>query len=119
MSTSKPWRIIRSLIVSYLLTVIFLAVLTFLLYRFRIPESQITFGINAVYIISCLIGGFLAGKAMKTRRFFWGLLIGLLYFAFLFAMSCLQEQAVTSDLTHIFTVLGICAVSGMAGGMIS
>lgn len=119
MSTSKPWRIIRSLIISYLLTVILLAVLTFLLYRFRIPESQITFGINAVYIISCLIGGFLAGKALKTRRFFWGLLTGLLYFAFLLAMSFLQDQTVTSDLPHILTVLGMCAVSGMAGGMLS
>lgn len=119
MSTSKPWRIIRTLLVSYLFTIVLLALLTFLLYKFRLPESQITLGINAVYILSCFLGGLLAGKAMKTRRFFWGLLTGLLYFAVLFAVSMLQDQAVTSDMAHILTVLGMCAASGMVGGMVS
>lgn len=119
MSTSKPWRIIRTLIISYLLTAVLMTVLTVLLYKFRLPESQITIGINAVYILSCFIGGLIAGKTMKSRRFFWGLLTGVLYFLFLFAMSCLQEQSITSDMPHILTVLGICAGSGMVGGMIS
>ena len=119
MSASRSWRIIRTLILSFLRAGVLLLALTFLLYKFRLPESQITAGIYAVYIISCLIGGFLAGKAMKTRRFFWGLLTGVLYFVALFAMSSLQDQAITSDMTHILTVLGICAGSGMVGGMIS
>lgn len=119
MSASKPWRIVRTLIISYLLSALLLLVMSFLLYKFRLSESQITIGIYATYIVSCLIGGFLAGKAMKTRRFLWGMLTGLLYFAVLFLMSSLQDQAVTAEFAQILTVLGICAGSGMLGGMIS
>lgn len=119
MQTSIPWRLIRALILSFFLTLLMLAGLTFLLYKFRLGESQVTGGIYAVYIVSCLFGGFLAGKAMKTKRFFWGLLTGILYFIFIFAMSSLQEQGITSELPQILTVLGVCAGSGMAGGMVS
>ena len=119
MLTFAPRRLIRSLIVSFLLSLLMMAGLTFLLYRFRLGETQITAGIYTVYIFSCLIGGFLAGKAMKTRRFFWGLLSGLLYFLFLFILSALQESGITAEPPSVLTVLGICAASGMAGGMIS
>ena len=119
MQTSLPWRLIRTLIISFLVTLLLLTGLTFLLYKFRLGESQITVGIYAIYIVSCFLGGVLAGKAMKSRRFLWGLLTGLLYFIFLFGISALQEQGVTAGLVQILTVLGICAASGMAGGMIS
>lgn len=119
MPASKPWRIVRTLILSYLLSAVMLLIMTFLLYKFRLSESQIVIGIYVTYIISCLLGGFLSGKAMKTRRFFWGLLTGILYFAALFLMSSLQDQAVTSDMPHIIIVLGLCAASGMIGGMFS
>ncbi len=119
MSASTPWRIVRTLLIAYLLSAILLVVMTVLLYKFRLSEFQITVGIYATYLLSCLLGGFLAGKAMKTRRFFWGLLTGVLYFAVLFAMSSLQDQAVTSELPHILMILGLCAGSGMVGGMLS
>ena len=112
-------RLTRTLIVSFLLSLLMLAGLTFLLCRFRMGEAQVTAGIYAIYILSCLIGGFLAGKAMKTRRFLWGLLSGLLYFLFLFILSALQESGITAEPHAVLTVLGICAASGMAGGMIS
>ena len=119
MPTLAPRRLIRSLIVSFLLSLLMMAGLAFLLYRFRLGEAQITAGIYAVYLISCLFGGFLAGKAMKTRRFLWGLLSGLLYFLFLFILSVLQESGISAEPSSVLTVLGICAASGMTGGMIS
>lgn len=119
MKSSIPWRLTRTLILSFLLSIVLLLGLTLLLYRFRLDEQQVTLGIHAVYILSCLLGGLSAGKAMKTKRFFWGLLVGILYFVFLFAVSLLQEQGVSAEPIQIFAVLGICAASGMAGGMIS
>ncbi len=119
MKTSLPWRLIRTLIISFLVTLLLLTGLTFLLYKFRLGESQIAVGIYAIYILSCFLGGILAGKAMKSRRFLWGLLTGLLYFIFLFGISALQEQGISTDWSRILLVLGICAGSAMAGGMIS
>lgn len=119
MGFQTPWRIVRSLIVTYLISGILLGGLAFALYRFRIPESQVNLGINAVYILSCLAGGFLAGKSIKSRRFFWGLLTGVLYFAFLFLMSLAQNGGLPDDPVRAGSVLVMCAASGMAGGMLS
>ena len=119
MSTSSLWRIIRSLLISYLCSAIILILLTVLLYKFRLDEAKITLGIHGTYILSCLLGGFLAGKSMKSKRFLWGLLTGIFYFLFLFLVSSLQERSVTSELPQILKILGICAGSGMIGGILS
>lgn len=115
----KSWYLIRTLIFSYFMTTILLLVLTVLMYKFHLTEDRISIGIYAVYILSCLLGGFLAGKAMKSRRFFWGLLTGILYFAVLLLMSYIQNQGILAESSHILTVFGICAASGMVGGMLS
>lgn len=119
MSKSKPWLVVRTLLITYIISGLLMVALAFALYRFRLPESQINLGVNAIYIISCLVGGFIAGKVMKSRRFLWGLLTGILYFAALFLMSFLQNGGFTDGMIHIATVLGMCAGSGMAGGMLS
>ena len=119
MSTATLWRIIRTLLISYLCSAIILIFLTVLLYKFRLDESQITLGIHGTYILSCLLGGFLAGKSMKSKRLLWGLLTGIFYFIFLFLVSSLQEQSVTSELPQILKILGLCAGSGMFGGILS
>ena len=108
MSNSKPWLVVRTLLITYIISGILMVALAFALYRFRLPESQINLGVNAVYIISCLVGGFI-----------WGLLTGILYFAALLLMSFLQNGGLTDGMIHIATVLGMCAGSGMAGGMLS
>lgn len=119
MITQKIWRVVRTLILTYIISAILLSVLAFVLYKFRLPESQVNLGISGVYILSCFIGGFLAGKAMKSRRFFWGLVTGALYFGFLLFMSFLQDGGITGETVHIATVFAMCTLSGMAGGMLS
>lgn len=119
MGKSRPWLVVRTLLFTYIISGLLMVALAFGLYKFRLSESQINLGVNAVYIISCLIGGLIAGKSMKSRRFFWGFLIGLLYFAALFLMSFLQNGGITDETIRIVTVLGMCALSGMAGGMLS
>lgn len=72
MLAQKAWRMIRTLIFTYLVSGVLLTALAFALYKFRLPESQITLGISGVYILSCFMGGFMAGKAMRSRKFLWG-----------------------------------------------
>jgi putative membrane protein (TIGR04086 family) len=56
---------------------------------------------------------------MRTRRFFWGLVLGTLYFLFLYLMSLAQKDGVTEDTKRLLSVLAMCTLSGMAGGMVS
>ena len=119
MQTNPVWRMVRTLIVTYILSGILLAVLSFALFKFRLPENQVNVAVCAVYVLSCFFGGILAGKTMRTRRFFWGLVLGTLYFLFLYLMSLAQKDGVTNDASRLLSVLAMCTVSGMAGGMVS
>ena len=78
MQINTLWRVVRTLIVTYVISAVLLAALSFALFQFHLREPEVNAAVNAVYILSCLFGGLIAGKTMKTRRFLWGLLIGLL-----------------------------------------
>ena len=108
---------VRALIATYILSGILLAILSFALFKFRLPENQVNLAVCAVYILSCFFGGMIAGKTMRTRRFFWGLVLGSLYFLFLYLMSLAQKDGVTEDTKRLLSVLAMCTLSGMAGGM--
>lgn len=119
MQINTLWRVVRTLIVTYVISAVLLAALSFALFQFHLREPEVNAAVNAVYILSCLLGGLIAGKNMKSRRFLWGLLIGLLYFLFLFCMSMAQSGGMTAEPIRTLSVLAMCALSGMAGGMIS
>ncbi|MBE5981173.1 MAG: TIGR04086 family membrane protein [Paenibacillaceae bacterium] len=119
MEKSKLQVTLRNLLVTYILTGVLLVILALALYRFRLKEGQIRLGVNAVYVITCLFGGILMGKSIKQRRFFWGLLLGLLYFLVLLAVSFMLNRGINGSMNQILTTMAICVASGTAGGMLS
>lgn len=119
MNSSKPKALLRSLLFSYILSGILLLGLAFVLYKLKIKEAQINTAVYVVYIVSCMIGGFFAGRRIGQRRFFWGLLSGLLYFLVLFAVSWTLKSGGSFDAGRVMTVMGCCLAGGTAGGMMS
>ena len=117
MEKSKFQVTLRNLLITYILTGILLVVLALALYKFHLKESQIRLGVNGVYIVTCFLGGILMGKSVRQRRFFWGLLLGLLYFLVLLAVSFLLNKGLNGDLNQILVTMAICAGSGTLGGM--
>ncbi|MCI6676608.1 MAG: TIGR04086 family membrane protein [Clostridiales bacterium] len=105
-------------IITAVFSLIFLLLLAGLMYTVHLSQSQISFGIFAIYIICCLIGGFLTGKKMKVRRFLWGLGFGSFYFLVLLLLSICFGSNVTENIRHILTVFAACTVSGLIGGII-
>ena len=88
----RALSLVFALVLSALLSGLLLLLLSFLLYKLRFSGEYASAGVFAVYGLSCLAGGFFAGKQLKTRRFIWGGLCGLLYFALLLALSLLTES---------------------------
>ena len=84
-----------------------------------IQEGQVNLMVFAIYLIACFAGGLAAGKGIRKRRFFWGFLLGLLYFLVLFAVSWALNQGGPVDLERSATVLGLCVLGGSLGGMVS
>ena len=111
MERYNPKIFLRSLLFSYLLSGILLVVISFALYRFRLKESQIQMAVILVYVLSCALAGFLAGKGLRRQRFFCGLLAGVLSF--------LLEKGLAPSIQQIAMVLAICAGSGILGGVLS
>lgn len=111
--------LLKSLLFSYILTGVFLAVLSFLLYKLGLGEKIVTIVIIGIYVIATFFAGFMAGKKMKSRKFLWGLLEGTAYFLILTAISAFAGKDGVTFGTSFFTTLALCAGGGMLGGMLS
>ena len=111
--------LLKSLLFSYILTGVFLALLSFVLYKLGPGEKIVAIAIILIYVAAAFFAGFMAGKKMQNRKFMWGLLEGVAYFLILAVISAFAgEEGVTFG-KSFFTTFAICAGSGMLGGMLS
>lgn len=111
--------VVKALFFSYLVTGVILLLLALLMYKAGPPDIVIRAGIIFSYIASSFVGGFLAGKCAKSKRYLWGILIGILYFAILFAVSTLLNKNALDQLGNTVMVFVMCSMGGMLGGMLS
>lgn len=109
---------IKSLLAAYVTSCAMLLGISFLLYKFDLSEQAVEIGIVITYILSAFIGGFLAGKQMKVRRFLCGAMIGVLYFVFLVLISIGVYRSSFAG-TEMAIAFGVCLAGGTAGGMLS
>ena len=108
-----------ALLLSALLSALLLFVLSFLLYKLRLGDGKLRLFVCLIYVISCFFGGFLAGKRIKTRRFLWGAVSGLLYVLVLLLLSALSGSGIRTGISGILLAAGLCIGGGTAGGMVS
>lgn len=118
-NTSKVIPMMKYLLLAYLVTGLMLMLLAVLLYKIDLSDAVVSIGIIVVYIVSSFFAGILAGKKMKTRKFLWGLLMGVSYFAILFLVSLAVNHSIGQDMGRTSTTFLLCAGSGMLGGMLS
>ena len=109
----------KCLLFSYVLTAGLLLLLALLLYRFSLQENVVNIGIIAIYIAVTFLAGLIVGKRAESRKFLWGLWMGVMYFAVLAMVSLAINRSIADVATNFATVFGLCAGSGMLGGMVS
>ena len=114
---SYKW-IVVDLIFMYIVTGLGLVLMAFLMDKFDFEGSAINIGIIVIYAVSSLIGGLIAGKKMKTKKFIWGLLMGAAYFLILFGISAAINGGLPKDFTHLLMPAAVCLAGGTLGGMI-
>lgn len=111
--------IIKCMLGAYILTAGLLLLLAFMLYRFGLSEKVVSICIIAVYIIATFLAGMIAGKREGQKKFLWGLVMGVLYFGILAAVSLVVNRGFEDVAGNMMTVFFLCAGSGMLGGMVS
>ena len=109
----------KCLLFSYVLTAGLLLLLALLLYRFSLQENVVNIGIIAIYIAVTFLAGLIVGKRAESRKFLWGLWMGVMYFAVLALVSLAVNRSIADVATNFATVFALCAGSGMLGGMVS
>ena len=117
--TEKAVFIIKCMLGAYILTAGLLLLLAFILYRFGLSEKVVSVCIIAIYIVVTFLVGLLAGKKEGRKKFLWGLIMGVLYFGILVAVSLVVNKGVEDVAGNMLTVFFLCAGSGMLGGMVS
>lgn len=110
--------LLRSLAFAYLLTGVLLILLAFLLYRAGLGEKTVSIAITAIYVAATFLAGFTAGRKLQNRKFLWGLLEGLAYFAVLAVVSLLLGEEGREAGNSFLTTLVLCGAGGMLGGML-
>ena len=111
--------VLKSLLVSYILTGVLLLLLAVALYKLELNEKAVSAAIVAIYIVSTLIGGIIIGKFARVSRYLWGLGLGIGYFALLLLITLGVYRTLNGDAANLVTTFVLCAGGGMAGGMLS
>lgn len=109
----------KALLASYILTGLALLLLAFLLFKFELGESQVNLGILLIYILSCFVGGRVLGKKMGSRRYLWGMVLGIGYAVLLMAVSYFTEGQSSLNMKDTGILLFLCFSGGTLGGMLS
>lgn len=99
----KVKAILRSLFLAYLLSGVCLLLLALLVFKLDIGKGPVTVGILVIYVLSCLAGGFLAGKILRQDKYRWGFLVGLCYFVLLVAVSFAVQRKWDMSFQHLVT----------------
>ncbi|MBD5466386.1 MAG: TIGR04086 family membrane protein [Lachnospiraceae bacterium] len=111
--------LLKLLVFSYILTAVFLLILSMLLYKLRLSETIINIGIVAIYIAATFLTGFLAGKKIGSKKYLWGLFLGAGYFLILTLISLIINHGISDFSGNFLSTLFLCVGSGMLGGMLS
>ena len=85
---------LKALLLAAVITGVEIIILSVLLYKTNLSESNLHIGVIVGYGIACFLSGLYCGKKIKTRRFLWGIAAGLIYYVVLLAVSVPVAAAV-------------------------
>ncbi len=106
-----------SLIISFVISVIFLCVAASIFAYTNINDRYLDSCVFGIVTVSVLIGSLIIGKKIKEKGLIYGALYGLIFcgIIYFFNIIALQGFFVTNTL---FMYLSICTLSGIVGGVV-
>lgn len=109
---------IKTIIFMCISTLMLLLAVSLLYYKLHISDSKIAVGVVLVYFVTTFIGGFIYGKIKEKNKYLYGIIIGMVYFAVLFAVSMIfKGDGKIWEPAALYALLS-CISGGMIGGML-
>ena len=115
----KIKSLLKVMFVTYLFSAVLLILLAAVLYKFGLSAQKLRLGVMAIYCLSGFLSGFLMGKIVQTKKYLWGVVTGLCYFAALAAVSLILHGDFQGNYKNILMQLALCLASGMIGGALA
>jgi putative membrane protein (TIGR04086 family) len=117
--TGKGIFFLVVLALMFLVSAGILAIVAAMMLKGHMSTGFVSGGVIGTYVISCFLGGFLAGRHMGKHKFIWGVLVaGCYFFVLCLAGKIVYSGSFAMDLRTMGSFL-ICIVSGMLGGMMA
>jgi len=113
------WIVCKGMLLAWMVTGIVLFVLSFLLSGTGLSSGAVGGILIAVYILSPFVGGFYLGKKAEQKKYWWGLVFGVLYFVIFCLVSLLISPPGAASFALIVKVFLLQVLGGMAGGMLA
>ena len=115
---SKLKMLIFTTLAAVVAAAILLVLSAVLLDKLGLNAGQARILIYAVYIISALAAGLMAGKWQRERKFMWGALAGTVWLVTVLVVSlCTNGTAI--DAGELFPAFVCMVGGGMLGGMLA
>ena len=114
----KGTLLLKSIFIAYIITILLLLLLALGLYKFDLSEKVVQAAIIGIYIIATFIGGQVAGKLAKTKRYIWGIASGGTYVIILLFVSVLIYHSPIWGREMLLST-SLCVGGGMVGAMVS
>lgn len=110
---------IISIGISIVITVLCLFFMSFLIYKFHLPQKPLEALITVTYMISCFTGGLLAARN-REKKYVRGFIIGSLYVGIITICSLIHRgnMSFMQD-SRTFIISTICMASATLGGMLA
>ncbi len=112
-------RIGKVVLLEYVLTALLLLLVTVLLYRVGLSEKATLLCVRMIYVVVNLIGGLFIGKAAGSKKFLWGTITGISYFAVISGVSILIHKGFYMEIQTSVIAFLLCLAGGLVGGMLS
>lgn len=113
------FSVFKSLIAAYVVTGLLLLFTALLMQKFGLSDNQVRLFVIMIYGVSTILGGLVFGKIKKNRRFFNGMIFGILYFAVLVLVSAIVNHGFENELGKNIISFIICVLGGIIGGIMS
>ena len=103
---------LKEIVIEMIISAVLLACVSFIVLRMT-PSFAVIYG------ISNLIGGYLIGKVMTKKKFMWGAISGILYFAIIVVIAFIVKGGIDTGSVGLISGFLISVAAGTLGGMIS
>ncbi len=116
-SSRKMVGCAKVLLFTAVITAVMLMGFALVCYKINLSQGMIAIGVLTIYVIATFIGGFFIGKCNQTKKYLWGMVIGLSYFVLLMLLTLLIKKSLGDS--NVVTIMVMCIGGGMIGGMLS